>query len=216
MNKTKQFINRYFKYYLEAYMLFKQSADMIDVFNKDSLKLDYNLILIDKDSSQLQKNELISLWNNAYYSSEQLEKSEKEVLIQLSDGDVCCALTHENRVVGMSWFGFKSALIRLYFAKIISHESTFLITHHLFILPSARGWGAQRYLLSYGVNQLRNIYKIKKLFVFVGINNFSSIKNCLKDYAEYRIVYHLRVETPFIKLNLYPKKNINTWRDCEK
>ena len=212
----KSLFSRYFKYYLEGYILFRQSIDFIENLPLADLKLGYTLVLISKYSDETSQDSLIELWNKAYYSDDNTAKARTEVLRQLDDGDICSVLIYERKMVGMSWFGFKEAAQRMDFSNIISNEKQFLLTHHVFILPIYRGWAAQRFIFSFGVNQIRQNYDINNLFVFVGMRNFASMRNSERDYAESRAIYHLKIEIPFFSFNVYPKKSQNTWRPCGK
>jgi len=210
------FFSRYFKYYLEGYLLFKQEIDSVEPVENDGLKSGYQLIIVTNDSKKETKSSLVKLWDKAYYSKMNIENSQKDVSRQLTDGDVCCAIVFDEKIVGMSWFGFKNASKRMDFANYLTEEKRFLLIHHSFVLPSCRGWGAQRYILSYGVEFIKKNHEITNMFVFVGVRNFASINNRLKNFAEYRIVYHVNVNMPFINFNIYPKKYSNGWRSCEK
>jgi hypothetical protein len=212
MNFFTSLLNRYFKYYLDGYILFRQSIMSYTEFSKADVKTGYQLSIIDNNSEDDLKARLVQLWNIAYYSNDNDKKSKVDVISNLNDGDICSVIIHNNKVVGMSWFGFEKASQRMDFSHIIKDEKQFVLTHHHFNLPSCRGWGAQRVFLSYGVDYIRENYNKTTLFVFVGVRNFASIRNSLKAFTEYRLVYHLCIDIPFFKFNFYLKKHTNRWK----
>jgi len=208
----KKCYQRFFKLSFNGFILFKRNLKATDFTENIIIPDEYQILLVDKNSDKSNLKKLSVLWHHTYGSME----ADVKINQLLADGNVCSCLLNDGEFVGMVWFGFFASVQRMDFAHLLKTEQSFTILHHIFIKNSCRGWGAQRLLQNWGCKQVIASFGVDKAYAFVGVKNFASIRNFLRTFEAYKVVYHLKIDIPFITFNVYPNKSENEWNDSER
>jgi GNAT superfamily N-acetyltransferase len=203
-------MKKIYMYWIDTYFLFRINLNENKIDEKIDLNGEYSIVPIDSINDE-HADSLSLLWCRAYEVTP--EAGCRAVRDLFQRGDICLGLIYRNNVVGMTWYGQEMAIDRIDFAHILKKESRVGLAHHAFIVEDHRGKGLQRALYSEmflnGRKRGCHFY-----YGFVGVKNFASVRNTMKSFAEYKVVFHVKIDVPFFTFNLFPGYRQEKWVAC--
>jgi hypothetical protein len=205
-----------FQYSLDAYFVFRSSLG--ESHQKADIEYPVGYSVRELHSLEDEAGEsLRELWQMAYEAdtSQVSDRSRRTLAGLFADGDICCGLFHGDSLVGMDWVGFSGAIMRMHFSRFIKREQGAAIGHHTYITPAHRGFGLQR-MTDAARRTSARAAGCSTVYVFVGVKNFSSLKNMFRSHEQYRLIYHLKIDLPMKTLDLFPAVQREPWQDCQR
>jgi hypothetical protein len=210
----KKIFHRLFRFFVDGYFLYASDVNSVEDEPSIPLPEGYSTRVLDK-TSESDINQLYQIWGEAYFTSPDLHspviKSEVDALLE--GDDVCVLLLYGEEVAGMQWAGFSDAFRRIDFARCLLKDINSAVFHHSYISPKHRGKKLQIPMMWYALQVLKS-KGVQNLYTFVGVRNFASVKNMMKSYQRYQIVYHIKTDIPLLELNLFPGFDPGKWHDC--
>jgi hypothetical protein len=197
-------------YWIDTYFLFKKDLKDLKMEDKNEDFDEYHF----KDIRSIEDNyfkSLLNLWTHAYNVTQDTSELELHNLFQ--DGDICHGLIYGDNVVGMTWSGQKKAIRRIDFANVLKNEKSAWIGHHDFISENHRGKGFQKSLSLIRMKNAKN-KGCHYYYVFVGVKNFASIRNLMKVFPEYKLIFHIKIDVPLFSFNVFPGHRKEGWVAC--
>jgi hypothetical protein len=140
-----------------------------------------------------------------------LEKAQKELRTAIARRDICFVLANDERFAAMVWLGFEKNRMIQSVGRFIEDKHKAAVDHRSYVSPDLRGFGVQK-IINNQLSIKAKSLDIEWLYGFVGAKNTASINNCMKAFDEWRIVYHLTIELPFMKMHLFPKLKQESWQ----
>lgn len=205
---------RIFNYTIDGYFVFRSRLDDRAFGKVTDLPEGYS-VRVARSEEDTDYPGLCDLWQEAYCQDNDTGRGVVEGIVNdlFHDGDVCCCLIYKDTVVGMDWLGFSQAIKRMQFTAYLKNESATSVGHHIYITPSHRGKGLQR-----ATDALRKKTASEKgaisQYLFVGVKNFASVRNMMKCNQHYKLIYHAKIDIPFLQTNLFPGRHIEQWVPC--
>lgn len=132
----------------------------------------------------------------------------------LGEGRVCIAAFNNNEALGMAWLASEGVIDNVDFARCLAPYAKRALVHDIFVLPHARGNRLQMGLLQ-ACHQFGRSHGIERLFAFVGVRNFASIRNFMRSFDSYQLVTHLKFDVPGFTFHRYPGFDSDQWFACE-
>ena len=205
--------NNYFKYYLDAYFWFRMAVPPTSHLTMN-LPAGHEVRIIQSiDDSDVPG--LVALWQEAYYEPDQDHRSKagEEVNRLLSSDNSCAVLQRAGKVVGMMWVATGDGIRQIEFARRVGALGQAAVSHHAYICPESRGMHLQNEIRKAELAFIRD-NGIQTLHTFAGVKNLASVRNNLKLFHEYKLLYHLKFVLPFAEFNFFPGDSIENWRRC--
>lgn len=156
---------------------------------------------------------LISLCEEGGYFGRDAPSISKYLRQRDQLGDSCVVARHGTQCIGMAWVLLGKRSDWPSFAKVPYEESDTGLLHQIYVRPDYRGFHLQRFL---DIHQKKHLFdnKINSSLTFVGVKNFSSIRNAMTCNERFRLIYHLSIDIPLIgRKNLFPKWSEEGWNN---
>ncbi|WP_156493548.1 hypothetical protein [Oleiphilus sp. HI0125] len=208
-------LSRLFYWDLDAYICFREDLtkprelhSLPKSLSDEGWKL-YEVDLgLPKDMQKLS-----TLFLEAFPSYQTLDDAKTELDNAKKRGDKCIVVANDNEFKAMSWLGQENNRLLQTVGKFMDSRHGIGVIHRSYVSPSLRGHKLQQIISSH-ISDLAKREGKEWLCGFAGVQNFSSIRNRLQRHDEYRLVYHLTIETKLRKWNIFPKLNKERWKPC--
>jgi len=203
--------NRVFKWDIDAYICFRKKPYSIVNFELPTKLLNDGWVVRQVDfSCQNDKSKLANLFLEAYTDFQTMEKVNLEIESAIRRKDLCFVLANSVRFAGMAWLGFENNEMLKTVGNFVEEKENVIVEYRVYVSPELRGFGIQRVIN----NQLQLVAKklaVKWVYGFVGVKNTPSVNNFMKTYKYYKLVYHVTLEIPFVKMHCFPKLALENW-----
>lgn len=204
---------------LDAYFLFRTqlTANATKANGVGGTDADISFALLDKNSGDSEALEgLKDAMQSASFLSADQEKAKAALTQRLRNGDACVVALADHQIIGFAWIAGQRSDVYNRFAACAKKMCGAAVLYQAYVSPSFRGQGLHIQMDRTRKNYLRAA-DISQSLTFVGIRNFASIRNSMRENDQYKLIYNLVVKGPRgLTLNFYPKWAKEPWAPCKQ
>ncbi|MCL7945681.1 hypothetical protein [Marinobacter sp. ATCH36] len=214
MSGISSVLRRAFRFDLDAYFLFSDSLQnglLSQCSNVHPKTLTVDFYIVEEPSDD---ELLIDLCKEGGYFGSTDQVIRKNLALTFGQADRCIVAKCESRYVAMSWVALGRNAQWPPFAQVPLTQKSSGLLHLSYVKPEYRGHCLQRFL-DLQRKKLLAEQGFEQSVSFVGVNNFSSVRNSMACNESFKLMYHLSVEIPGLKkINFFPKWNQESWKSC--
>jgi hypothetical protein len=214
MSAVRSILRRAFRFDLDAYFLFSDSLEsglLAQSANLSPKNLTVDFYIVERPAEDLL---LIDLCKEGAYFGSTDQGIKKNLALNSGRVDRCIVAKHQDKYVAMSWVALGRNAEWPSFAQVPLTKKSSGLLHLSYVKPEYRGHCLQRFL-DLQRKKLLAEQGFEQSVSFVGVNNFSSVRNSMACNENFKLMYHLSVEIPGLKkINFFPKWNQEHWKSC--
>jgi hypothetical protein len=211
MSKVAKFTQRIFHWDLDAYMCFRKKPSSKSTFPLTEKLVNDGWIIREVDFTSTEDLEkVVHLFLEAFPKYRTLKGARCEIESAIKRKDLCFVLANTERFGAMVWLGLEDNGMMQSVGMFIEQQRQAAVDHRSYVSPDFRGFGVQKTINNQLTVKAESL-GIEWIYGFVGAKNTASINNCMKAFQEWRIVYHLTIEIPFVKRHYFPKLKHEHW-----